>query len=244
MKSSLFIYLLVILSFDSMSPGNRQRILNAISTFRPSFRAVAQSLTDIDLVLVEESFERLLLDYDRVFSSMGTHLSFINFIFLLLTFNFYVSLAAAGIPSCLWRRTGEIYKANPSFSRLVNIPIDKLRDGQTTIYEIMVEESAVNYWEKYGNIAFDKGQKAVLTGCSLKVRDSNQSSLTRSETDNTSPTENPDSNENRNDNENANNSVANGKENQKTIQCCFSFTIRRDKYNIPTMIVGNFLPSC
>jgi hypothetical protein len=38
-----------------------------------------------DLVFIEEAFERLLLDYDRVFSAMG-------------------------IPACLWRRTGEIYK--------------------------------------------------------------------------------------------------------------------------------------
>lgn len=32
-----------------------------MGTFRPAFRAIAQSLTDIDLVLVEEAFERLLL---------------------------------------------------------------------------------------------------------------------------------------------------------------------------------------
>ena len=27
------------------------------------------------------------------------------------------------------------------------------------------------------------------------------------------------------------------------IHCCFSFTIRRDQWNIPHMIVGNFLPT-
>ncbi|KAF9181953.1 hypothetical protein BGZ51_005096 [Haplosporangium sp. Z 767] len=158
--------------------SNRQRILNVMGTFRPAFRTVAQSLTDIDLVLVEEAFERLLLDYDRVFSSMG-------------------------IPACLWRRTGEIYKGNKEFASLVNVPLEMLREGRLCIYELMAEESAVNYWEKYGNIAFDAGQKAVLTSCLLK---------------------NPDP------------------ENQNVISCCFSFTIRRDKYNIPTVIVGNFLP--
>lgn len=45
----------------SMSPNSRQRILNVMGTFRPAFRDVAQSLTDIDLILVEEAFERLLL---------------------------------------------------------------------------------------------------------------------------------------------------------------------------------------
>ena len=32
-----------------------------MGTFRPAFRTIAQTLTDIDLVLVEEAFERLLL---------------------------------------------------------------------------------------------------------------------------------------------------------------------------------------
>ncbi|KAG0377789.1 hypothetical protein BGX24_005465 [Mortierella sp. AD032] len=162
----------------NMSNISRQRILNVMGTFRPAFRNVAQTLTDIDLVLVEEAFERLLLDYDRVFSSMG-------------------------IPACLWRRTGEIYKGNKEFAALVNVPLEMLREGRLCIYELMAEESAVNYWEKYGNIAFDAGQKAVLTSCLLKNPD-------------------PDS--------------------QSVISCCFSFTIRRDRYNIPTVIVGNFLP--
>ncbi|KAG0268520.1 Transcription factor, partial [Linnemannia exigua] len=129
-----------------MSNISRQRILNVMGTFRPAFRNVAQSLTDIDLVLVEEAFERLLLDYDRVFSSMG-------------------------IPACLWRRTGEIYKGNKEFAALVNVPLEMLREGRLCIYELMAEESAVNYWEKYGNIAFDAGQKAVLTSCLLKNPD-------------------------------------------------------------------------
>ncbi|KAL1930682.1 hypothetical protein VTP01DRAFT_10844 [Rhizomucor pusillus] len=150
-----------------MSSNSRQRILNVMGTFRPAFRDVAQSLTDVDLILVEEAFERLLLDYDRVFSAMA-------------------------IPACLWRRTGEIYKGNKEFAALIDVPVEKLRDGQLCIYEIMAEESTVNYWEKYGNIAFDARQKAVLTSCILKHQ-------TKS----------------------------------SVLSCCFSFTIRRDKYNIP-----------
>ncbi|CEP17009.1 hypothetical protein [Parasitella parasitica] len=107
---------------NGMSSDSRQRILNVMGMFRPNFRNVAQSLTDIDLILVEESFERLLLDYDRVFSAMG-------------------------IPACLWRRTGEIYKGNKEFADLIKVPFDKLRDGQLCIYEIMSEDSIVNYWE-------------------------------------------------------------------------------------------------
>lgn len=129
-----------------MNQSSKQRILKPLSVFRPAFRAIAQSLMDIDLVLVEEAFERMLLDYDRVFTSMA-------------------------IPACLWRRTGEIYRGNKEFAGLVEVSVDDLRDGKLAIYELMSEESAVNYWEKYGNIAFDSGQKAVLTSCNLRTRD-------------------------------------------------------------------------
>ena len=54
-------------------------------------------------MFIEEAFERLLLDYDRVFSAMG-------------------------IPACLWRRTGEIYKANREFAELVGVDGYMLRD--------------------------------------------------------------------------------------------------------------------
>lgn len=33
-----------------------------------------------------------------------------------------------GIPACLWRRTGEIYKGNKEFASLVNVPIENLRE--------------------------------------------------------------------------------------------------------------------
>ncbi len=161
---------------NHMAASSRQRILKPLSLFRPGFRAIAKSLKDIDLILVEENFERMLLDYDRVFTSMA-------------------------IPACLWRRTGEIYRGNKEFASLVEVSIDDLKNGKLTIYELMTEESSVNFWEKYGAIAFDKTQKAVLTSCNLRTKD--------------------------------------GMRKQK---CCFSFTIRRDKYNIPSCIVGNFIP--
>ena len=54
-------------------------------------------------MFIEEAFERLLLDYDRVFSAMG-------------------------IPACLWRRTGEIYKGNREFASLIGVNVTDLVD--------------------------------------------------------------------------------------------------------------------
>lgn len=54
-------------------------------------------------MFIEEAFERLLLDYDRVFSAMG-------------------------VPACLWRRTGEIYKGNREFTELIGVDGYMMRD--------------------------------------------------------------------------------------------------------------------
>jgi hypothetical protein len=93
-----------------------------------------------------------------------------------------------------------------------------MRDGRLCIYELMAEESAVNYWEKYGHVAFDSTQKAVLTSCVLRYKPLiNTSSDRKKFEDEDAPSE------------------------EGFINCCFSFTIRRDKWGIPSMIVGNFI---
>jgi len=211
----------------NVSQESKQQILQPLSVLRPKFRAVAQSLRDIDLVFIEEAFERLLLDYDRVFSAMG-------------------------VPACLWRRTGEIYKGNREFSELVGINGYLLRDGKLCIYELMAEESAVNYWEKYGHVAFDSSQKAVLTSCVLRYKPQlNVSPVTPRNGPasgvigagisgvNTSSSSGPGASLTLNAAPSPNSGVTPTEEG--LVNCCFSFTIRRDKWGIPSMIVGNFI---
>ncbi|KAJ9245389.1 transcriptional regulator family: Fungal Specific TF [Paecilomyces variotii] len=159
-----------------MQPASRQKILRQLDKFRPKFRERMQSLTDIELVLVEMWFERSLMEYDRVFASMA-------------------------IPACCWRRTGEIFRGNKEMAQLIDVPIENLRDGKLAIHEIIVEDQLVSYWEKFGAIAFDNTQKAMLTSCTLKNPDA------------TNPSQG--------------------------IPCCFSFTIRRDTHNIPSLIVAD-----
>ncbi|KAH8102096.1 hypothetical protein BXZ70DRAFT_930237 [Cristinia sonorae] len=186
----------------NVSPESKAKILQPLSVLRPKFRSIAQSesLTDIDLVFIEEAFERLLLDYDRVFSAMG-------------------------VPACLWRRTGEIYKANREFAELVGVDGYMLRDGRLCIYELMAEDSAVNYWEKYGHVAFDSNQKAVLTSCVLRYKPILPTSGMTTPSPNRATKALLDS----------------GAQEEGFRSCCFSFTIRRDPYGIPTLIVGNFI---
>ncbi|KAG8698787.1 hypothetical protein FRC11_014159, partial [Ceratobasidium sp. 423] len=197
----------------NVSQESKKQILQPLSVLRPKFRAIAQSLTDIDLVFIEEAFERLLLDYDRVFSAMG-------------------------IPACLWRRTGEIYKGNREFAELVGVDVGRLRDltahvskGKMCIYELMSEESAVNYWEKYGHVAFDPAQKAVLTSCVLRYKPTSNLGVPPSSGSNGSTQSSP----------MLHRQITAGESGSASqsgfINCCFSFTIRRDTWGIPSVIV-------
>lgn len=86
-----------------MKPHSRHKILMQLDQFRPKFRERMQSLTDIELVLVEMWFERSLMEYDRIFASMA-------------------------IPACCWRRTGEIFRGNKEMAELIQVPIESLRD--------------------------------------------------------------------------------------------------------------------
>ncbi|KAH4225709.1 hypothetical protein HBI06_111150 [Parastagonospora nodorum] len=158
---------------------SKVRVLRQLDRFRPKFRERMEKLTDVDLVRIEMWFDKSLMEYDRVFASMA-------------------------IPACCWRRTGEIYRGNKEMAKLIHAPMSKLRDGNIALHEIIAEPSLVSYWEKFGAIAFDHTQKAILTSCSLKNPDPNSS--------------------------------------DPEIRCCFSFTVKRDMWNIPALIVGNFLP--
>ncbi|KAG5654013.1 hypothetical protein H0H81_008322 [Sphagnurus paluster] len=169
-----------------------------------------------DLVFIEEAFERLLLDYDRVFAAMA-------------------------VPACLWRRTGEIYKANREFAELVGLEGFMMRDGRLCIYELMAEESAVNYWEKYGHVAFDSSQKAVLTSCVLRYKPRVPGTHSNALNPNPNPLASPMRNKQEVTDLNAEPEENKEEGEDGFVNCCFSFTIRRDKWGIPTMIVGNFI---
>ncbi|BEI91661.1 uncharacterized protein CcaverHIS019_0404810 [Cutaneotrichosporon cavernicola] len=222
-------------SGSSISPESRRRILAALEAFRPRFRRIAKELTDLDLVFVEEANERLMLQYDRALASIHT-------------------------PSCIWRRTGEIQKANQEFAKLTGIPAPLFRNGQLCVYELMDEDSAVRYWEGYGKVAFEKGQSSLYTYCTLKI----PLSLTRAQparTQGNTPAHGPTQAMTTVPDFHlppslamsslamSSNSGPSGpqhgtiEEEFRVIKTCFSITIRRDRYGIPVAIMGSWITS-
>ncbi|KAJ3032328.1 Inorganic phosphate transporter pho84 [Rhizophlyctis rosea] len=87
------------------------------------------------------------------------YLTGIDFVFVEEAFEWV--FLSMDVRAALWGGL-EVHEANREFGALAGLPMEDLGCGV-----FMSEESAV-YWEKYGSIAFDADQRAVLTSCVLK----------------------------------------------------------------------------
>ncbi|CAG8665858.1 18379_t:CDS:2, partial [Acaulospora morrowiae] len=125
-----------------MDKEHIERIVRALATFRPSFIALIMNLTEEDLIFMEKCFQRTILEFEKLISFSGT-------------------------PTVVWRRTGEIALVGKEFSLLTQWSKDQLLGKTTYIYEVMDNQSAVEYWEKFAAHAFDNSRQSVMTTCIL-----------------------------------------------------------------------------
>lgn len=128
---------------DNVEKDAANKIMTALEVVRPGLQAITASLQPVERLLIEEKFERLLMGYERVFTSMA-------------------------VPACLWRRSGQICRANREFAVLVGCSVDELRAGNKYIYELLTIPSIVNLWEKFTTLTFDSAQKSFLMHCNLQ----------------------------------------------------------------------------
>ncbi|KAJ2076556.1 Transcriptional regulator of nonfermentable carbon utilization [Coemansia sp. RSA 988] len=118
------------------------RVSRAIAHFRPSLVALLRNLTREDLVFMERSFQRAMLEYEKLIGFVGT-------------------------PTVVWRRTGEIALVGKEFSILTQWDRQELVTTNRFIFELMDAESAVVYWEQFAVHAFENSEHAVMSECRL-----------------------------------------------------------------------------
>ncbi|KAI8996841.1 hypothetical protein BDB01DRAFT_768714 [Pilobolus umbonatus] len=158
-----------------MSREGLMKISRALVIFRPSYMSLVASLTEIDLIYMEKCVQRTLLEYEKLISFSGT-------------------------PTAVWRRTGELVLVGKEFSLLTQWTKEALLGKTTYIYELMDNGSAIEYWEKFSQHAFDNVESGVNMSIILM-----------------SPSHRP-------------------------IPCSFCFTLKRDIFDLPSVVIGNFLP--
>ncbi|KAJ2392099.1 Transcriptional regulator of nonfermentable carbon utilization [Coemansia sp. RSA 2611] len=125
-----------------MSRQDVLRVSRAIAHFRPSLVALLRNLTREDLMFMEKSLRRALLEYEKLIGFVGT-------------------------PTVVWRRTGEIALVGKEFSILTQWDRQELLAGNRFIFELMDAESAVVYWEQFAVHAFENSEHAVMSECRL-----------------------------------------------------------------------------
>lgn len=86
--------------------------------------------------------------------------------------------------------------------------------------------------QKYGHVAFDATQKAVLTSCVLRFKPHPSSFIGVSGSEQETPLQ---------PGKAMRKSRDRPRQQEGFINCCFSFTIRRDTWGIPTVIAGELL---
>ncbi|KAJ1950323.1 Transcriptional regulator of nonfermentable carbon utilization, partial [Linderina pennispora] len=118
------------------------RVSSAIAHFRPSLVALLRNLTRDDLIFMEKSFQRALMEYEKLIGFTGT-------------------------PTVVWRRSGEIALVGKEFSILTQWDRETLTAGSKFIFELMDTESAVRYWEQFAVHAFENSEHSVMSECCL-----------------------------------------------------------------------------
>ncbi|KAJ2549350.1 Transcriptional regulator of nonfermentable carbon utilization, partial [Coemansia sp. RSA 1933] len=129
-------------SSSRMDKKNVMRVSRAIAHFRPSLVALLRNLTREDLIFMEKSLQRALLEYEKLIGFIGT-------------------------PTVVWRRSGEIVLVGKEFSILTQWDRQQLISDQRSIFELMDVESAVVYWEQFAVHAFENSEHAVMSECKL-----------------------------------------------------------------------------
>lgn len=128
------------------SRADLMEIVRSMASYRPSFIAITNSLTEDDLVFMEKYFQRTLLEYEKYFVYSGT-------------------------PTIVWRRTGQIAAVGHEFCVLSGWPMETLlNSGQGTgrfIVEVMDNQSVVDYFRMFSDISFNDSTGSIMSTCTL-----------------------------------------------------------------------------
>lgn len=121
-------------------------------------------------------------------------------------------------PTIIWRRTGEIVSISNDLISLLGFNLGDILSKRTFIMELMYDdESIINYFKLFKSVAVGNLHLSIKTKCKL-IKNIK-----------------PDSNDNENPNPNE-------MLNQEFIEFCSVWTVKRDLFDIPMLIVGQFLP--
>ncbi|KAI5958029.1 GSM1 [Candida theae] len=170
-------------------------ILKLIASYRPTFISAHKSLLKPqDLLLLEMSFQRCLIDYEK--------LSQLN-----------------SSPTIIWRRTGEIVSITDDLLSLLGYKLSDILSKRTFIMEMMYDdESVVKYFQLFKSVAVGNLHSSISTKIKLTKKEPLVANV------------------------DIDSQMQNNVGTSNYIEFCSVWTVKRDLFDIPMLIIGQFLP--
>jgi hypothetical protein len=242
------------------------RIAKSLATIRPSFISCTKTLNRQDLVFMEKSFQRALFEYEEFMHQCSSpalacrrtgEVAGVNKEFTALTGwtkdvllgkepNLNVNTGIMPPGSSSSSTSGKPGLATPMLKAMEG----KTGDGQPRpvfLFELMDDESVIDFYEDYAQLAFNNSRGKVVRKCRLlKYRTKeNVESAAATDIQEESPQKD------------MRNSILSNRvakidgehgisklERDGKLECSYTWTIKRDTFDIPMMIVVNVrLPS-
>lgn len=119
-------------------------VLKLIASYRPTFISAHKSLLKpFDLQFLEMSFQRCLIDYERLAQLNSS-------------------------PTIIWRRTGEIVSITDDLLSILGYTLGDILLKRTFIVELMYDdESIVQYYQLFKSVAVGNLHSLIFTKCKL-----------------------------------------------------------------------------
>ena len=237
------------------------RIAKALATIRPSFISCNQNLNHDDLIFMEKCFQRTLCEYEDFLNHYGTptiicrrtgEIAAVSKEFSIITgWNRDVLLGKApnlnvntgSMQSGTQTGTSSRGAATP---RISHVEIDPGRPQPVFLAELMDEDSVVNFYEDFAELAFGASNTSIIgSPCSLikyKTKEARgwgvgEDEGTRQSKQSADPS--------------LRDALVKGQdvvkelgEQEGRVACSMCWTVKRDVFDIPMLIVMNVSPLC
>lgn len=240
------------------------RIAEALGSFRPSFISCTRTLNRADLVFMEKCFQRTLFEYEDFMQSGSSptvvcrrtgEIAAVNKEFTALTG--WPKAVLLGNEPNLNVNTGGSGSSSAVSDASTTPRMDSLKDqadnGKSSgkekhpmfIAELMDDDSVVQFYEDFAHLAFGDSRSSVQRNCKLlkyRTQDSTGAGASNANANESLPKDPRtiflSNRVARIDGEHGISRIAkDGK-----LECTYCWVIRRDTFDMPMMIVINFLP--
>ncbi|KAF7116057.1 hypothetical protein CNMCM5793_003978 [Aspergillus hiratsukae] len=234
------------------SPQKTLQIAKALASIRPSFIATTKTLNRDDLIFMEKCFQRTLWEYEDFINACGTptivcrrtgEIAAVGKEFSILT-GWKKDVLLGKEPNLNVNTGGSSGPQSGSTSRGSFTPRSSTLENATPgrpqpvfLAELLDDDSVVEFYEDFARLAFGDSRGSVMTTCKLlKYKTKEDMELAQSD-----------------DSQRWNNHLRKGgiageagmnqlgfKDGK--VECAYCWTVKRDVFDIPMLIVMNFLP--